>query len=205
MNKLGLELTKSDRRRVNKGEEPTRFYKIKSLNPDGRAAIFDRWERRDQEILESVSRDSINDDRSHQKSHDTAQSQPQQDVQGNVEDYFIRVSVTRDAISNRSFNTQSHDTVESTPKKSTGAESIIKPEPTAHEPKESDRTWHNYSLGQRVLLWREVDGVGKWHEATVDKALPNLIHAHAVNGYFGDYIEPRTLGLIAPMGERVCV
>jgi len=200
LNKLGLELTKSDRRRVNKGEEPTRFYKIKSLNPDGRAAIFDRWERRDQEILESVSRDSINDDTSHQKSHDTAQSQPQQDVQGNVEDCFMRVSVTRDAISNRSFNTQSHDTVESTPKKSTGAESIIKPEPTGHEPKESDLTWHNYSLGQRVLLWREVDGVGTWHEATVDKILSNLIHAQAVNGYFGDYIEPRTLGLIAPMG-----
>jgi hypothetical protein len=68
-----------------------------------------------------------------------------------------------------------------------------------------ENSWHNYSLGQRVLLWREVDGVGTWNEAVIDKVLPNLIHAHAVNGYFGDYIEPRTLGLIAPMkGERVC-
>lgn len=91
LKKLGLKLVKSNRRRVNEGEEPTQFYKLFSLDPDGRAAIFDRWQERDQSCLDvvhlSVSRNTINNIINTVSDHDTVETPNyQQEVEETVSD-----------------------------------------------------------------------------------------------------------------------
>ena len=55
--KLGLDLVCCGVSRVN--GEPTKFYKLATLDPDGRAPIFERWELRDRGVQMSVVRNTI--------------------------------------------------------------------------------------------------------------------------------------------------
>jgi hypothetical protein len=50
--KLGLDLVPVDCRRIN--GEPTKVYRLATLNPDGRIAIFERWAEMDRSVQENV-------------------------------------------------------------------------------------------------------------------------------------------------------
>lgn len=87
--KLGLDLVCCGVSRVN--GEPTKFYKLATLDPDGRAPIFERWELRDSGVQMSVVRNTIDNIISPITSQTTPSFKPGDRVRCRGEDWLLEV------------------------------------------------------------------------------------------------------------------
>lgn len=87
--KLGLDLVCCGVSRVN--GEPTKFYKLATLDPDGRAPIFERWELRDRGVQMDVVRNTIDNIISPITSQTTPSFKPGDRVRCRGEDWLLEV------------------------------------------------------------------------------------------------------------------